>query len=75
MPSSLLSLSSIAVTVTMQAFTRQLRSSSASASMLRQVARRSYSAQTGPYQNTVENLRINSDTKVIFQGFTGKQGT
>ncbi|EPB83091.1 succinyl-CoA synthetase alpha subunit [Mucor circinelloides 1006PhL] len=40
----------------------------------RLVARRTYSNQGG-YESTYKNLLINKDTKVICQGFTGKQGT
>lgn len=56
----------------MQAFRRS------TASTLRNVAavqRRGYAAASPIYSETVKNLRINGDTKVIFQGFTGKQGT
>lgn len=55
----------------MQAIPRTAARSAA----LRQAASRSYSSAATPYSKTIENLRINDNTKVIFQGFTGKQGT
>jgi succinyl-CoA synthetase alpha subunit len=56
----------------MQAFRRNTFSA------VRNVAgqqRRSYLKATSAYAETVNNLRINKDTRVLFQGFTGKQGT
>ncbi|KAI9714746.1 MAG: Succinate--CoA ligase [ADP-forming] subunit alpha, mitochondrial [Bogoriella megaspora] len=37
--------------------------------------RQSYATVTSAYAATNVNLRINNDTKLIYQGFTGRQGT
>ncbi|THC95534.1 hypothetical protein EYZ11_005006 [Aspergillus tanneri] len=56
----------------MQAFRRNTLSAIRNAAP---VQCRGYAQGASPYADTVNNLRINGDTKVIFQGFTGKQGT
>ncbi|KAI1907004.1 ligase of succinyl-coa [Ophidiomyces ophidiicola] len=56
----------------MQLFRRSTLSTLQNASRIQQ---RRHIASTSAYASTVDNLRINSETKVLFQGFTGKQGT
>lgn len=52
----------------MQAFTR-------GAKPALQAATRRQAYTTSAYASTYQNLKINKDTKLIYQGFTGKQGT
>jgi hypothetical protein len=54
----------------MQAFSRCTKPALQAA-----LRRQGYSTSSSAYALTAENLRINKDTRVIFQGFTGKQGT
>ncbi|KMU76213.1 succinyl-CoA ligase subunit alpha [Coccidioides immitis RMSCC 3703] len=56
----------------MQSFRRSTLSALRSAVRVQQ---RGYSKPTSGYASTIDNLRINSETKVLYQGFTGKQGT
>ncbi len=43
--------------------------------MLRQTRKFSTSPISRTYAATLQNLRINAETRVLYQGFTGKQGT
>jgi succinyl-CoA synthetase alpha subunit len=46
-----------------------------SAGLQQAIRSRGYASAASPYASTNGNLRIDSNTKVIFQGFTGKQGS
>ncbi|OCL14524.1 alpha subunit of succinyl-CoA ligase [Glonium stellatum] len=54
----------------MQAIRRPL-----SSALHKAACRQGYATASSQYAETIKNLRINSDTKVIYQGFTGRQGS
>ena len=58
-----------------QPLTRALRSTTPSSSLTRSAAAYASVAPPTGYASSGENLRVNDKTRVIFQGFTGRQGT